>query len=245
MRPCRPPEAQPPTPSPCRPRRLRGQRLRGHTQLLLLRLCRQRPPPPTPAPQAPAVCESPQPGLGFGNHRHRDGKVDKQRDPREQRWFVPENASPEQRTPSGGGEGLHAALAISEAFKVFIISSSERRRRECERRGRRAQTQPQSPAFPPSPGRDACYRQNLTNSSCFPCLRRQPQQWAPSATAQSSPGRCPTGGWCSAGAPPASAGCSSSGRRTAGTAPRAAPGAGALALRDRQATVRSLACTHL
>lgn len=48
----------------------------------------------------------------------------------------------------------------------------------------------------------------------------------------SSPGRCPTGGWCSGGAPPSSAGCSSSGRRTAGNAPRAAPGAGALALHE-------------
>lgn len=48
-----------------------------------------------------------------------------------------------------------------------------------------------------------------------------------------SPGRCPTGGWCSAGAPRASAGCSSSGRRTAGTSPRAGPGAGGLALQGQ------------
>lgn len=34
------------------------------------------------------------------------------------------------------------------------------------------------------------------------------------------PGRCPRGGWCSAEAAPSSAGCSSSGRRTAGIRPR-------------------------
>lgn len=47
-----------------------------------------------------------------------------------------------------------------------------------------------------------------------------------------SPGRCPTGGWCSAGAAPSSAGCSSSGRRTADIAPHAAPGADGLVLQE-------------
>lgn len=47
-----------------------------------------------------------------------------------------------------------------------------------------------------------------------------------------SPGRCPTGGWCSAGAAPSSAGCSSSERQIAGTAPRARPDAGGLALHN-------------
>ena len=47
---------------------------------------------------------------------------------------------------------------------------------------------------------------------------------------ESSPGRCPTGGWYNAGAPPSSAGCSSSGRQTAGISLRVGPGAGALAL---------------
>ena len=34
------------------------------------------------------------------------------------------------------------------------------------------------------------------------------------------PGTCPTGGWCSEGEAPASAGCSSNGRQTAGIPPR-------------------------
>lgn len=47
-----------------------------------------------------------------------------------------------------------------------------------------------------------------------------------------SPGRCPTGGWCSAGAVPSSAGCSSSGRQTAGIALHAHPDGGELALHN-------------
>lgn len=62
--------------------------------------------------------------------------------------------------------------------------------------------------------------------------RKRPGSWhrRGGGRKESSPGRCPTGGWCSAGAPPSSAGCSSSGRQTAGISPRAGPGAGALAL---------------
>lgn len=42
------------------------------------------------------------------------------------------------------------------------------------------------------------------------------------ARAPSIPGTCPTGGWCSGEGAPASAGCSSTGRQTAGTPPRTA-----------------------